>query len=128
MSDKILLDSHILVWLIFEPENLSKSTVEDLRQADELYASIVSIWELALKYKKGKFAYNPADIISGYKQAGLNVLGLKEVHIEEMSKIELPHKDPFDELLMAQAKAESIPLLTADTLLINSKYRTIDAK
>lgn len=128
MSDRIIIDSHILVWLIFEPENLSKSTIEDLKQASELYVSIVSIWELALKYKKGKFAYNPADIISGYKKTGIELLDLKEEHIKEIGNIKLSHKDPFDELLIAQAKSESMPLLTADSQLIDSMYQTIDAR
>ena len=128
MSDRILLDSHILVWIIFEPENLSTYTIEDLKQASELYVSIVSIWELALKHKKGKFAYNPADITSGYKKAGIELLDLKEEHIKQMGNIRLSHKDPFDELLVAQAKSESILLLTADSQLIDSMYQTIDAR
>lgn len=128
MNDRILIDSHILIWYLYEPENISQCAKEAIMQSRERYVSIVSLWELALKHKKQKLAYKPADILHNYKNAGLQLLGLSEEHLQAMLTVELPHKDPFDELLVAQAKHESIKLLTADSTLISSKYPTIDAR
>lgn len=128
MIDKVLVDSHLLIWLIFENENLNRNVLKYLDSADQAYVSTASIWELALKHKKGKLLYNPEDIMKGCSEMGLSRLNILDKHINAMKNIKLPHKDPFDELLVAQADSESMTLLTADRLLIESEYKTFDAR
>ncbi|MCB9822501.1 type II toxin-antitoxin system VapC family toxin [Candidatus Nomurabacteria bacterium] len=128
MNDRILIDSHIFIWYLYEPENLSQPIKDAILNAKERYISTASIWELILKYKKSKLMYDPVDMLKSYKFAGLKLLNISEAHLNILLNIELPHKDPFDEILIAQATAESMSLLTADTLLIKSPYQTIDAR
>jgi len=128
MNDRILIDSHIFIWYLYEPEKLNKNAKSAILQAKERYVSIVSIWELILKYKKSKMAYDLAEMLKSYKLAGLKLLNISEEHLNTVLNIELSHKDPFDEILIAQATAESMPLLTADVSLIKSPYLTIDAR
>lgn len=127
MNDRILIDSHILIWYLYEPENLSQQAKDAILSSRQRYFSIVSLWELTIKHKKHKLAYKPSDIVQNYKKVGLELLNLSEEHLQTMLEIKLSHKDPFDELLIAQSKSESLPLLTADKLLIQSKYKTIQA-
>lgn len=124
---KILIDSHILVWLLYEPERLSYKAAESLRAADSVLISNVSLWELAIKHKHKKFAYSPQDLVAGVKVLNLEELSLKNEHIVMMTKIILPQADPFDTMLLAQSEAEDCSFLTADKLLLSSKYRTIAA-
>lgn len=124
----VLLDSHVLLWILFKPEKLKPNVLEVIETSNRCYVSIVSLWELLLKYKKGKLDFTPKDILSGYKNSGLILLSIEERHLELLEDLNLPHKDPFDALLIAQAKSESMPLLTADKLLVDSKYQTIDAR
>lgn len=128
MNDRILIDSHIFIWYLYEPENLSQPIKDAILNAKERYISTASIWEIILKYKKSKLMYDPVDMLKSYKFAGLKLLNISEEHLSTVLNIELPHKDPFDEILIAQATAESMPLLTADVLLIKSPYQTIDAR
>lgn len=124
----VLADSHILIWALFEPEQLSEQTKEYLNGADGVMISAASLWELTLKANKGTLAYKVADILNGYKQAGFLRLDITDDHIKNIGHIVLGHKDPFDTLLLAQAQVEKLPLLTADQELINSKYKTLDAR
>lgn len=124
----VLLDSHILIWLLFKPERLSLKTREIIKNSNACYISVASLWELLIKYKKGKLVFTPEDILSGYKNSGLKIMPIHERHLASLEQIRLSHKDPFDELLVAQSIAESIPLLTADHLLIKSPYQTINAR
>ena len=126
--NSILLDSHVLLWLLFKPDRLSVKVLELIETANVIYVSTASLWELILKYNKGKLDFAPKDILSGYKNSGIILMPIKERHLELLEKISLPQKDPFDTLLVAQAKSESLPLLTADIQLINSNYKTIDAR
>jgi len=128
MNDRILIDSHIFIWYLYEPENLSQPIKDAILNAKERYISTASIWELILKYKKSKLMYDPVDMLKSYKFAGLKLLNISEAHLNTVLNIELSHKDPFDEILIAQATAESMPLLTADVSLIKSPYLTIDAR
>lgn len=124
----ILADSHILIWVLFEPQQLTDRAKQYLQEADSVMISAASLWELILKANKGTLQYKAADILNGYKKAGFVRLDIKDEHIQQTSRISLPHKDPFDTLLLAQAQAEHLPLLTADQQLTAAKYKTLDAR
>lgn len=125
MRKYILIDSHVLIWLLFEPDRLSNAAIKVLKTADKVCVSIVSLWELTLKYNKGSLDYTPKSMIAGYKAAGLSLLSLTEQYVFATTKLNLQHKDPFDTMLIAQAKVEGYTLLTADKQLIDSPYPTI---
>jgi len=127
MINHILADSHILIWALFEPEQLTKQAKQYLLEADGVMISAASLWELTLKANKGALAYKITDILGSYKKAGFLRLDIKDEHIKNISRINLEHKDPFDTLLIAQAQTEKMPLLTADQQLLGSEYKTLNA-
>ncbi len=123
-GSKVLLDSHILVWLLYEPEKITAQVKELIQTADIVFLSQVSLWELTLKYSKDKLAYEPAELVQGVQALNLQKLPLRDEHILAILDIQLAHKDPFDTLLMAQSVTEDCTFLTADSFLLQSKYHT----
>ena len=124
----MLIDSHVLIWLLYEPEKIGSGSAKSLKSAEKVFVSPVSLWELTLKFTKGKLTYSPQELSQGIEALNLNRLALLDRHILALPNIELVHSDPFDRLLIAQAKIENIPLITADELLLKSSYQTIDCR
>jgi PIN domain nuclease of toxin-antitoxin system len=117
---KFLLDTHLVLWAFFDQKRLSvqaRSVLED-RQS-RLVFSTASLWKIAIKRGLGKkgFQFDPrilrrAMLDDGYEE--LAVLGQHAVAVDSLAPI---HKDPFDRMLIAQAMAEGITLLTADPVI-----------
>jgi len=119
MKKKYLLDTHFLIWVMNTPKNISKKTIEIIKnKGNKVFVSQVSLWEIAIKQKIGKLEF--LDSLESFKEdienAGFEYLRIDDAHIFETLKIELKseHKDPFDRLLIAQAKTENLVLITDD--------------
>ena len=126
MTDfRVLIDSHVLIWLLYEPDKVSTETQNLIQEADVVYLSSVSLWELALKFNKHKLAYSPKELILGAKELNLERLSLRDQHILSLERIKLSHKDPFDSLLVAQSEAEESVFVTADNRILDSGYHTL---
>lgn len=116
----ILLDTHLLLWTLEDSEYLPESVRTIINnEKTELYYSTVSMWEVAIKHKKGKLKISGTELFHYCEQAGFKELVLNEKHIialETIEKIEEtpPHNDPFDKILLAQAKGDGMLLLTHD--------------
>ncbi len=121
---KVLVDSHIFIWMLYEQEKLSKQARELIESASNVYVSMVSLWELTLKHMHGKLAYGPEELTTGVAALNIEQLPLRNEHLVLLPTIELAHKDPIDALLLAQSEAEGCVMLTADKLLLESKYHT----
>lgn len=117
---KLLLDTHIVLWAAFEPERLPRIARDDLRDTEnELFFSAASIWEVAIKaarYRKD-FGYDPSLLRRGLLQNGYVEIGILGTHTAEVVHLPRLHDDPFDRLLLAQARYEGMVLLTADRRL-----------
>ncbi len=124
---RVLLDSHVLVWLLVKDQRIVPSLHALLQDSETVLVSYASLQELAFKYKSGKFPHSPEKLFAGIEQAQLELLPMQPRHLVLYPGIELPHKDPFDTLLMAQSVSEGAPLVTADSKLLASRYETIDA-
>jgi PIN domain nuclease of toxin-antitoxin system len=126
---KLLLDTHIFIWLVTEPESLSpraRTLCED--PENELLLSFASIWEMQIKHQLGKlaFAMPLADLIAVQRVGNrIALLPIALAHILALAELPLLHKDPFDRLLIAQANMEGITLLTADSALPAYQVRLI---
>ena len=109
-----------------EPERLSKKAEACIRDIDNfLYLSMVSLWEMQIKTQLGKLALDVPLAELWHKQqvkADLSLLPVKEAHIWELGALPHLHKDPFDRLLVAQAKYEKIALISADDCM--PRYET----
>ena len=121
---KILLDTHIFIWWDSEPKLLSdraRNLCEDSNNI--LILSVVSVWEMQIKRQLGKLSLRiPLEqIIEGQQQRNsIEILPVNLDHVLSLDKLPIIHKDPFDRLLIAQARAEDIQILTSDAVF--AKY------
>jgi PIN domain nuclease of toxin-antitoxin system len=115
---KYLLDTHLLIWSAFDDDRLPKAVIEILNDAShELVFSVVSIWETAIKQSLGRSDFQAdADILrNGLLAGGYEELRIESKHAFEVRSLPHLHRDPFDRMLIAQAKVERLTLLTSDT-------------
>lgn len=125
-----LLDTHVLIWfLIGDTDKLSAATIDIFNDdSSELYFSVASIWELAIKASLGKpdFNYDPKQIAGELLRLGFIELPISISHVCAIGNLPQIHSDPFDRLLLIQSKLEKLTLLTADALIL--KYAQINIK
>ncbi len=114
---RILLDTNILYWLLYQSDRLSDTILNLLADAEDLYVSSASIWEIAIKVRIGKLDADVDQVIEQVRERDLHPLPIRFAHARFVAELELRHKDPFDRLLIAQAITEQFHLLTADSQL-----------
>lgn len=117
-----LLDTHIFIWWMGDDKRLSQKTATLLRDPhNQIFLSTGSIWEMIIKKGKGKLNIPIAlDLESGIRTSGFNLLSIEILHVLELEKLPQHHKDPFDRILIAQAKIERLILITDDVKI--AKY------
>ena len=114
---RLLLDTNVLLWtLAGDPrvEHLQARIVDD---DNEVYVSAASFWEVAIKAGIGKLDVDVAQLREAARDSGYLELPVLGAHTEHLAGLPAIHKDPFDRMLVAQAKAEPMRLLTSDQLL-----------
>ncbi len=112
-----LLDTHILLWSVQEPERLSVAAqAAILDPSATILFSAVNIWEVAIKnaLRKPGFDVDPAILREGLLDLGYNELPVNSLHSIEVARLPMVHGDPFDRLLIAQVIVEGFELVTAD--------------
>jgi PIN domain nuclease of toxin-antitoxin system len=114
---RLLLDTNIFLWLTTDDRRLRAPARQLLTSASEIFVSSVSIWEIAIKSRIGKIKADPDDAILEMKTCGFRELFVSCVHAAAVAKLPLHHRDAFDRLLIAQAIAEHLQLVTADPRL-----------
>jgi len=123
---KILLDTQIFLWAIIGDKRLSKvQSAAYLDQTNDLYLSVASIWEMLIKYELGKLPLpSPAAdyILRQMETNRIAMLAIRAGHLVELEKLPPYHRDPFDRMLVAQARSEGMPILSADKVI--RKYGT----
>lgn len=124
---RILLDTHAMLWWLRADSRLSKrarNVINDGR--NELLWSVASSWEIAVKVSIGKLELDKpihrlfAEIIGGQ---GAKLLSVSHEHCSLLADLPLHHRDPFDRMLVVQARVEKAPILTAD-----SKFSAYDVE
>lgn len=114
---KLLLDTHVLLWAAGEPEKLSAKARSLLSSPENtLLFSAASIWEIVIKLGLGRedFKVDPHLLRKMMVLHGYIELSVTAEHALRVDTLPLLHKDPFDRILIAQAKTEGITLLSAD--------------
>lgn len=119
----ILLDTHIAIWALLDSPKLTKKARELIINPDNtIYYSVISVWEVLLKHTEhaDNMDLTPELFSENCKEAGFVPLELKDKHV--LTVCSFPpvvdgHKDPFDRLLLAQAKTENLGFLTNDSKL-----------
>jgi PIN domain nuclease of toxin-antitoxin system len=112
---KLLLDSHVLVWWLQDPLQLSEPSRKAISNpANEVYMSAANIWELELKMARGKLTM-PKGYVDILRQDGIAELSATIQHAEASAGITPHHADPFDRLLISQAMLENMVLVSRDS-------------
>ena len=129
---KLLLDTHVWLWQGIDTKRLGRRTLHALEDAkNELFISIVSIWELAIKDEIGKLEL-PVElqlfVRTMLNGSGTSMLSLTPNHVFELKSLERLHRDPFDRMMVAQARVENMTLVTVDERLLKYPVRALDAR
>lgn len=118
---RLLLDTHAWLWMISDPDRLSSDTVTILEdRANDLYLSVAAIWEIGIKHAAGRLRYSgkPAVQVPLHVQrSGVIVLPIAMEHALAAAALPNHHRDPFDRLMVAQARSEELTILSADRQL-----------
>jgi len=117
---KVLLDTHLILWAAGFPDELpieARRIIED--EANELFFSAASIWEIAIKasLQKVNFQIDVRVLRRNLLDNGYIELPIESAHAVFIQSLPLLHKDPFDRILVAQATEEGITLLTSDAMV-----------
>ena len=110
---RLLLDTNALLWLLAGDPRLGTQARQEVEAAAELVVSAASLWEIAIKVSLGKLAALPG-LPAVLAEAGVRRLGIADEHLRRLQSLPWHHRDPFDRLLIAQAQAEALTVLTAD--------------
>ena len=121
---KLLIDTHAFLWLMGDPEKLSRRALEACKdRGNELYLSVVSAWEIEIKRQLGKLRLGlPLRTIIEQQQEknALQILPVKLEHVLALCDLPAHHTDPFDSLLIAQVQVEEAHMVSSDPLF--AKY------
>jgi PIN domain nuclease of toxin-antitoxin system len=117
---RLLLDTQVFVWITQDNPRLSKAAKALVLDASEVFVSAASIWEIAIKARLGKIDADPQRMAQAIAESGFSELPITAQHAAGVEQLADHHKDPFDCLLVAQALAEPLRLVSADHQL--AKY------
>ncbi len=112
----ILLDTCSLIWMLYQDENLSQTATATIEESDEIFVSMASLWEIAIKQSIGKIGISDSvpDIVRTCEDEDISILPIKPSHIEKTKSLPKIHRDPFDRLVISQAICERMSLVTSD--------------
>jgi PIN domain nuclease of toxin-antitoxin system len=118
----LLLDTHVLIWVLTGDARLTLPGRDKIAEADEVFVSAVTIWEIAIKHalnREGanRMPYSGRTAIERSKASGFEFLPITPEHAAAVGALRDWHGDPFDRLLIAQAMNEPLRLLTHDRQL-----------
>lgn len=123
-----LLDTHILIWFL-EGNELLPSTLQNVLRnpSNQVYASIVNFWEMAIKLqlKKLTLPNSLTEIHQKTQEINIEILPLKFKHIEKIESLPLHHRDPFDRIIIAQAMSEPLTLVSKDSAFHNYEINCV---
>ena len=117
---KLLLDTHAFIWMLEAPEKLSERVIQAHNDStNTLYLSVVSLWEIQIKLAIGKLEMDVslAQIVREQLQGHrFQLLDIRAEHVLALEELPRHHGDPFDRLLIAQARVEGLPLVSIDNV------------
>jgi PIN domain nuclease of toxin-antitoxin system len=115
---RVLVDTHTFLWALLKDPRLSQNAQQILTSdSNELVFSLASLWEISIKIKLGKLravGSSVAYVRDEMEEYGMELLPIRFEHILQLEVLPPHHGDPFDRLLIAQARSESLPILTSD--------------
>lgn len=113
---RLLLDTNVFLWWRADDRRLSEAARAGIAGAEAVFVSAATAWEAAIKAALGRLVY-PDTIEAGVEASGFEKLGITLAHAERAGALPRHHADPFDRMLVAQALAEGLTLVTSDRIL-----------
>jgi PIN domain nuclease of toxin-antitoxin system len=110
---RFLLDTQVMLWWLLDDPRLGFES-RRLLASSPCVLSVASIWEVAIKHRLGKLAVTPAAFRDQSLAAGAALLPVLDEHVIETAQLPLLHHDPFDRLLIAQARVEGLMAVSSD--------------
>ena len=124
---RLLLDTHALIWALDDPARIrteTRAAIEDPR--NELFVSSITTWEIALKSRLRKLPLGP-DLVDELERLNAHELRVSWAHGLEAGALPLHHRDPFDRLLIGQARVEGLTIVTRDPAFEDYQVATLPA-
>lgn len=123
-----LVDTHVLLWVYESPEKLSRSTLRIIEdRKDTLLVSTATLWEIAIKAGLKKIRVLPENYLGVLKEHGYTITPITPEQALEVRKLPLLHRDPFDRMLVTQAKTLRVPIITGDRQIAQYEVEIIPA-
>jgi len=117
----LLLDTHVLLWMVLDDPRLSRRGRSEIEKADRLVYSIASFWEIAIKLSLPKYRRDlplptawHQELLGELREIGSVRLEIQPEHCRRLQDLPRYHRDPFDRMLIAQAQTENLSILSAD--------------
>lgn len=114
---RVLLDTHVFLWALTGSARLKAPARQLLIDAEAVYVSAASIWEIAIKSRLGKIDADPIALSDAIEASGFIELPVAARHAAAVANLAPIHADPFDRLLVAQALGEPLRLITSDPIV-----------
>jgi len=127
---RLLLDTQALIWFLEDDRRLAPNALAAVvDESNDVLVSVVSLWEIAIKTRIGKLPDALPGLVLELSRQRFTILGFDVGHLNEFLALPRPtaHRDPFDQLLLAQAAAESAIFVTADRALAAYGTELMDA-
>jgi PIN domain nuclease of toxin-antitoxin system len=109
----LLLDTHVVIWWLTDDPTLSDDIKDRLDHEPDVFVSAASIWDVAIKQALGKLK-EPANLPERIRDCAFRELSIRSDHAIEAGRLPLIHRDPFDRILVAQARCEGLTLVSRD--------------
>lgn len=119
----LLLDTHVLIWWDAGVE-LSPEAIEAIQGARQVFVSAASAWEIAIKAEMGKIR-STRTVADACEAAGFEELPVTFAHAAAVQRLKRVHRDPFDRLLVAQARVEGLTVVTRDPVFARYGVRVV---
>lgn len=123
----LLLDTHVLLWAVDTPERLDDRARDEIRDPrNRVVVSAASAWEISIKTALGKLRFD-GDLTAVLKAVGFDPLAIDVEHALAAGALPPVHRDPFDRMLVAQARAEGLTVVTRDDVFESYDVPTLRA-
>ena len=124
----MLLDTHVFLWYVLADPGLSESALCKIQTSDRVFVSIASFWEMAIKSSLGKLKLpvSVPELMELCVSGGFEILQIRPSHLQTLEELPWIHRDPFDRLIVAQARAEGLELATEDSCVRRYDVKTAE--
>jgi PIN domain nuclease of toxin-antitoxin system len=114
---RLLLDTHVVLWALADPDELRDTTRGMLALgSNEVFVSAASVWEVAIKRALGHLSID-GSLVDSVTATGFHLLSIATEHAERAGSLPMLHRDPFDRMLVAQAQVEGLTIVTRDAAI-----------